>query len=99
MTKTMKVRGCFRIRTLLNNTITVLTCHESCFHFILRWFHQFLFGFSKYSPFFCITEGEEEEDEDGEEEDFDEEDEEEEDEEEVEGEDDDEEVSGEDEVK
>lgn len=48
---------------------------------------------------FCVTEGEEEEDEDGEEEDFDEEEDDEEDEEEVEGEEDDEEGSGEDEVK
>ena len=48
--------------------------------------------------FFCIAEGEEEEDEDGEEEDFDEEEDDEEDEEEVEGEEDDDEVSGEDEV-
>lgn len=51
-------------------------------------------------PFhFCVAEGEEEEDEDGEEEDFDEEEDDEEDEEEVEGEEDDEEGSGEDEVK
>lgn len=49
--------------------------------------------------YFYITEGEEEEDEDGEEEDFDEEEDDEEDEEEVEGEEDDDEVSGEDEVK
>lgn len=46
----------------------------------------------------CVTEGEEEDDEDGEEEDFDEEEDDEEDEEEVEGEEDDDEVSGEDEV-
>lgn len=47
---------------------------------------------------FCVAEGEEEEDEDGEEEEFDEEEDDEEDEEEVEGEEDDDEVSGEDEV-
>lgn len=59
------------------------------FHFVCGWL---------ICCYFCITEGEEEEDEDGEEEDFDEEEEDEEDEEEVEGEDDDDEVSGEDEV-